>query len=307
MKFRNIFWGVVLIFLGVLFIMHNLGLIYFDWMHLWRLWPVILVLWGVSILPAHNLIKLGLTLLVLAVAIYFMVDQTNLYETKEHSWRIEKWDWDEEDDERYPLDQSFNIPFEDTVGTALLDLDVAAGVFIIEDTTHNMLDFVKRGTKSKYSYVVKREDDRAEIIIDRDDVRITTGKNKHYVDLNLNTYPVWDFELNVGAASLDFDLSAFKVNNLDLDGGAAAIEIRLGDRYEETTVNVNAGASAIEIEIPESSGCDLRISTVLSGKSISGFEKIEHGHYQTENFTEAENKIYINVDAAVSSTSIKRY
>lgn len=305
MKFRNIFWGVVLIFLGVLFIMHNLGLIYFDWMHLWRLWPVILVLWGVSILPAHNMLKLFLTLLVLAGAIYFMVDQTDLTGKKEHGWRIEEWNWDDVDD--HPVNQSFNIPFEDTVGTALLDLDVAAGAFIIEDTTHNMLDFNKRGTMAKYSYVVKREDNRAVVIIDRDDVRITTGKNKHYVDLNLNTYPVWDFDLDVGAAALTFDLSAFKVNNLDLDGGAAAINIRLGDKYEETRVKVDAGASSIEIEIPESSGCDLRISTVLSGKSIQGFEKLEHGHYQTENFTKAENKIYINVDAAVSSTTFIRY
>ena len=307
MKFRNIFWGVVLIFLGVLFILHNLGLIYFDWMYLWRLWPVILVLWGISILPAHNMLKLLLTLLVLAGAIYFMVDQTDLTGKKEHGWRIEDWSWDEDDNENYPVDQSFNIPFEDTVGTALLDLDVAAGAFIIEDTTHNMLDFTKRGTKDKYSYVVKREDDRAVIIIDRDDVRITSGKNKHYVDLNLNTSPVWDFDLDVGAASLTFDLSALKVNNLTLDGGAAAIDIRLGDKYEKTVVNIDAGASSIEIEIPESSGCDLRISTVLSGKSIKGFKKLDHGHYQTENFTEAENKVYIKVDAAISSTAFIRY
>jgi hypothetical protein len=170
-----------------------------------------------------------------------------------------------------------------------------------------MLDFTKRGTKSKYAYLVKREADRAEIIIDRDEVRISSGKNKHYVDLNLNTYPVWDFDLDVGAAALEFDLSRFKVENINLDGGAAAIEIRLGDLHRETTVNIDAGASSIDIMIPESSGCDLRLSTVLSGKSISGFEKVDHGHYKTENFAEAENKIYIKMDAAVSSTSITRY
>ena len=67
MKFSNIFWGVILIFAGVLFILQNLGVINFEWTYLWRLWPVILILWGVSVLPAHSLIKLGLVLLVLGV------------------------------------------------------------------------------------------------------------------------------------------------------------------------------------------------------------------------------------------------
>ncbi len=127
------------------------------------------------------------------------------------------------------------------------------------------------------------------------------------MSLNLNTEPIWDINLDVGAASLEFDLSDFKVRNLDLDGGAASLEIILGENYNETNVNIDAGASSIKISVPENSGCDLHISSVLSGKSINGFEKLEHGHYRTDNFTEAENKIYIEVDAAVSSYEIDRY
>jgi hypothetical protein len=46
---------------------------------------------------------------------------------------------------------------------------------------------------------------------------------------------------------------------------------------------------------------------VLSGKTIKGFEKVDHGHYRTENFDQAKNKIYISVDAAISSYTITRY
>lgn len=307
MKFRNIFWGVVLIFLGVLFILQNLGLIHFNWTYLWRLWPVILVLWGVSILPAHNLIKAGLTLLVLGATVFFMVDQTVEWDTHRgsgHNWNIEEW---YDTDESMPIDQSFIIPYEDSVGKASLELDVAAGAFIIEGTTDDLLDFHKRGTKAKYTKLVNQTEDKVEIKISRDDVNIVRGNSKHNVDISLNQEPVWDINLDVGAAALDFDLSDFKVSGLDLDGGAAAFEIRFGDKYHETYVNIDAGASSIELKIPESSGCDLKISTVLSGRSIHGFEKLEHGHYQTDNFAEAENKIYIEVDAAVSSYSITRY
>ncbi|RLD22041.1 MAG: hypothetical protein DRI54_08685 [Bacteroidetes bacterium] len=302
MKFRNIFWGVVLIFLGVLFILSNLNLIYFDWMHLWRLWPVILVLWGVSILPVHNLIKLSLTILVLGGTVFFMVDQTVEWDDNKHI-RIEKW----ESDESYPIDQTFNIPYDDSVKTVMLDLDIGAGAFIIADSTDDLIDFNKRGTKAKYAYVVKRSEDRAVIKIERDEINIVSGKTSHTVEIKLNKEPVWDFDLDAGAAALDFDLSAFKVNKLDLDGGAAAFELKFGDKYPETFVTIDAGASSIDLQIPDSSGCDLRITAVLSGKSIYGFKKLEHGHYRTENFDETESKIFIEVDAAVSSFSISRY
>ncbi len=305
MKFRNIFWGVILIFLGILFILSNLNMIQFDWYHLWRLWPVVLILWGVSILPAHSLIKLSLTLLVLAGTVYFMVDRTIAWD-KGRSFRIEKWDdWDEADN--MPVSQSFSIPYDDSVSTAMLELDLAAGSFYIDDSTNNLIDFNKKGDKVKYSYNIKRTDERAVIRIEREENKIISGKTKHSVSLNLNAEPVWDLNLDVGAASLQFDLSDFKIKNLDLDGGAASLDIKLGEKYSETYVNIDAGASSIALAIPEATGCDLKISSVLSGRTINGFEKLEHGHYRTENYNEAVNKIYIEVDAAVSSYEISRY
>ncbi|MEJ2595139.1 MAG: DUF5668 domain-containing protein, partial [bacterium] len=221
MKFRNIFWGVILIFLGILFILSNLNMIQFDWYHLWRLWPVVLILWGVSILPAHNLIKMFLTLLVLGGTVYFMVDRTIAWD-KGRSFNIEKWeDWDDADN--MPVSQSFNIPYDDSVSNAMLELDLAAGSFYIDDSTNNLIDFNKKGDKVKYSYNIKRTDERAVIRIEREENKIITGKSKHSVSLNLNAEPVWDLNLDVGAASLQFDLSDFKIKNLDLDGGAASL------------------------------------------------------------------------------------
>ncbi len=303
MKFSNIFWGVILIFAGVLFILQNLGVINFEWTYLWRLWPVILILWGVSVLPAHSLIKLGLVLLVLAGSVYFMIDRTIYWEDKSWDYRIENW----EEDDRQPIDQSFNIPYEDSTEYAFLSLEMAAGGFVIQERTDYLLDFSKKGTRSKYSYVLKKTDNKSEIFIERDEIKIIKGNNKHSVNISLNEFPIWNINLDVGASAVELDLSNFKIKELDIDGGAAAFEIRLGDAYPDMSVNIDAGASAIELKMPETSGCELKISSVLSGKSIIGFEKIDHGHYKTENFDEAENKIFIKLDAAVSSYTITRY
>jgi hypothetical protein len=37
------------------------------------------------------------------------------------------------------------------------------------------------------------------------------------------------------------------------------------------------------------------------------FNKTDTGRYETENFEESENKIYVNVDVAVSKIEVKRY
>jgi len=306
MKFRNIFWGVILIFIGVLFILQNLHFIHFDWMNLWRLWPVVLVLWGVSILPASSWIKLVLTLLVLGASIFFMVDQTSHWD--DYQSRTEWWhDWNRED--KTTIDQYFDVPFEDSVSEATLVLDAAAGAFLINETTDQLLEFDKRGSWNNYSYLVKKLDDKTEVMIEPegDNIRIRKGNNKNDINISLNNYPIWEINMDVGASAMDIDLTPYKVKKLDIDGGAAAFEIRLGDKYPETHVSIDAGASSIEIKIPETSGCDLQTSSVLSGRDINGFEKIDYGHYKTENFDNASHKIFINIDAAVSSYSVTRY
>ncbi len=303
MKFSNIFWGVILIFLGVVFILQNLGLVFFDWRSLWRLWPVILVLWGISILPVKSWIRMILTLVVLAATLTFMLNKTvdvNRYHDET------RW-WDESNEKN--VEQSFTIPYSDTVESTYLDLDAAAGSFTIRDTTSQLLEFEKMGSLVRYKYVLKTSEDETKISIQPAAERnvILHNQNQNRVKIRLNPQPVWDINLDVGASAVKFDLSPFKIKDLNVDAGAASFIIKFGDLYPNTHVNIDAGASSISLQIPEESGCDLRISSVLSGKTIHGFERIERGHYRTENFEESKNKIYVVVDAAVSSYTITRY
>lgn len=42
----NLIWGIILVGLGLIFLLENFG---FDVVeHIWKLWPVILILWGWS-------------------------------------------------------------------------------------------------------------------------------------------------------------------------------------------------------------------------------------------------------------------
>jgi hypothetical protein len=230
-----------------------------------------------------------------------MVDQSVRWNDQEN-YDFEAWD-----DFDSSTDQAYSLGYEDSIPYASLSLDAAAGSFIIGPATDNLLDFETKGGKVKYNYSLSKTDTNTRIKIERESVNIGHKNNKHEVLLKLNEDPSWELNFDAGASTMDFDLSNFKITKLDINGGAASFKIKLGSETKETTVNIDAGASSIEIMVPESSGCDLKISSVLTDRNLKGFEKADHGHYITSNFEESENKIYLNVEAAVSSYSIIRY
>lgn len=298
MKFRNIFWGIILIFLGILFTLENLNVLDFDWYNMWRLWPVIFILWGISILPIKDIIKIGFVVVVLVGSIYYMLNDNV-------RWRMEEDNYTEINS--HAVNQEFQVPYNDTMTMASLDMEMAAGSFTLYQTSDQLLNFVKSGSLVSYKYIVKQEDTITEVrIMMEDGVRLNSKKNNR-VDIQLNSIPVWDMDFEIGAAEVDLDLSPFRLKSFRLEGGAADINIKLGDQYPDTYLEIEAGASSIELRVPESSGCELKISTVLSGRTISGFNQVEHGLYRTGNFEEATHKIYMDVNAAVSNYSVIRY
>jgi hypothetical protein len=302
MKYRNIFWGVILILIGVLFTLENFNLIDFSVRELWRLWPVVLVLWGISIIPVDKWIRLGLVLLVLAGSVFFLLDQAVEWEN-EHSQDVE-WSANEQT-ENY---QEFYITNDDSTAYATLNMEAAAGSFSLYNVTDSLLYFTQKTTGIQYKYFVTKTGERVKINIETANGHIgINNKNENKVKIKLNEDPLWNINLEVGAAAVNFDLSPFKVKKVNLESGAASLKLKLGDKYPETRVNIDAGASEIVVKIPKESGCDLEVSAVFSGKKLNGFEKVDHGHYQTANFNSAANKVYLEINAAVSSYSIIRY
>ena len=155
MKFRNIFWGIILILIGVLFTLENLNIIDFDWYNLWRLWPVVLILWGVSILPVKSIFRIILVLLVLAFSILYMMDRTV-------EWCDEDYDISYYQDAK-PANQEFIIPYEDSVQVASLDMEIAASTFVLLDESFDLIDFHKRGSVIDYKYSVKQTDNSVDV------------------------------------------------------------------------------------------------------------------------------------------------
>lgn len=308
MKYSNIFWGVILITLGVLFAMRNLDIFFFSWHSIFRLWPLIFIFWGIAILPVKSMVKLLLTVITVVIGILILTNSPD-YSTGWFNWKPDVYYYDDDrasEDELWE-NQEFSEAFDPDVGHATLNLDAAAGEFNLKGVTSSLFEFETEGNTGPYS-VTTRNVEGEKVIIDFSHKRFRGGKDlNNRVRMQLNDNPVWDFNIDVGAARFDLDLTPFKVALVDIDGGASSVDLKLGDRYDKTHVNIDAGASDINIKVPEGVGCEVRTQTILSGKELDGFNKIAKGHYQTPGFSGSSKQIIIDIDAAVSGVSVEIY
>jgi hypothetical protein len=307
MKFRNVFWGLSLIIIGVLLVARNMGMVDFEWFNIVRLWPLLFIFWGLSVLPIRDTIKVGVLVILLGGATWFVMDGPESHISNDFEFLINN-DFDDNSNTLSGNQQNFTVPYADTIQNATLEMDAAAGKFSLYDTTSDLLSLTQESRwRNHYQYLVKRNGHDVFVKISEENGRVFHNNNHKEVAISLNQAPVWDISLNAGASSVNYDLSRFKVRKFSLDGGAGSFKITLGDRYPDVKIDINAGASSLTLKVPENTGCDLEITAVMSGKHLPGFEKVNNGHYQTENYDTAKNKIQLNVDAAVSSFRIIRY
>ena len=69
MKNKNLLLGIILLFVGVVALLASLDIFEFRWSIVWHLWPLLLIIIGVMVLPVKDWLKAILLLASLAVGI----------------------------------------------------------------------------------------------------------------------------------------------------------------------------------------------------------------------------------------------
>lgn len=77
MKFDKIIWGLLLIIAGLLWILNNTGFIDINFNHVIRLWPLLLIFWGITILPVRDYLKTIFLILIIAFAVFMIIGKDN--------------------------------------------------------------------------------------------------------------------------------------------------------------------------------------------------------------------------------------
>ncbi|KQR72580.1 LiaI-LiaF-like domain-containing protein [Pedobacter sp. Leaf176] len=325
MKLDRIIWGILLLFIGGVLLMENFGVIEFYWRNVWHFWPVFLIIAGVNILFNKNNSQTGsmisIAVLVLTLGFLFFKGQE---EPNRNSWWGHNFkkdidvninDNDSENDDN-DNDTSFNQlnlsePFAavDVAKKTVLNISGGGISFNLDGET---TDLIKADVKKRHGEfsLTKQTTDTATVLT----FKMGDKKNKwnfgdggNDVNFKLNKTPNWDIVMKLGAGEADFDFADYKVRTFRFDGGAASLDIKIGDLLPISDVIVKSGVADVKIKIPTNSGCRIKTKTGLSAKDFEGFEKLSDGVYETANYKTSTKKIFINLDGGLSNFEVSRY
>jgi hypothetical protein len=312
MKHKGIFTAILLITIGVLCLLQLYEVVHFSWWAALRLWPLLLIWIGVKCLPISEAWKLILKILVLFFGVFllFYLSNSNYFSCKNWSFCCNnKYECKEiyEVNESYFTAENDDENIMDSI--VKLNLTASAGKLTFEQGNSLFSIENNRNSEQITTKVFKRTDEKKTTIT----ASITPIKNFPRNDKSLNynvlisDIPVWEMKLELNATANEIDLSAFKVKELEIESNASAVNLKLGNLYEDVEVTINSNASSVSIKLPEDMRCIINRDNKLSSMKVHGFKKQNDGSYLSAKGIEAVGTVYLSVDASVSAVDIKKY
>lgn len=333
---RGIYWGALLIILGVLWLLRSMDLLHIQWSLILPYWPVLLILAGIILLlgakernASGGLVGLLITMAVLG-GIVNKTDRAIDTDNWNFGWNDhDRWDEDDHDDEHHEdrdedyarehsntqgtkaLNGNYKYEMEDFIEKASFNLEGGAGSFTLKGNTDKLFEAKTRSNLIGFtsSTSVNKLDNSATVNLkmEEGDISIKNGEIKNEAKIQLNLKPVWKVDLGIGAGKGNFDFSDYKVESLNVSTGVADMDIRMGDKMSVANLKIESGVASVTIEIPSSVGCEMRIDGALNAKSLDGLDKVSNNLYRSADFEKAEKKIFIDFEGGLTSVNIKRY
>lgn len=302
---RGWFGGLVLLGLGVILLLGNFGQLDINFEEFWKLWPLFLILPGLSLLfRSRTGSVLGLLFLIAAGVFVWgwfahpdFVDRYFRVSWLRTSTQLETTTFSE----RYVADNTI----------AKLQLETGAGKINLSSTrgSDKLLSGEGKSNWGKYQISRSQSGGVDTLKIDQAAWRHFFMMGNHSSDLNLvlDTRPDWEFDLKVGAADLVAELDNLAVTNFRLEAGATTARIKLGDMASKLIATVKVGAAHIRIEVPKSVGVELRESSGLSTNNFPGFTKQSDGVYFSDGKDMASKTITLTLESGASTIDVVRY
>lgn len=296
--------GAIVLVIGVFFLLANFG--YADYSSLAQFakyWPIILVVMGLSILfkalpkPLEIVLSVLLSLCIVAGSIMLLVQTTG---RGQMAWTSEAT--------IKQIAEPFNESAQNaniSVNTGASSLQLSGGSsLLIEGTIESFFATPTIGRKLTNS-------GQTDSLAISQDGNFWTGwhmGNKNSWDLKISDEVQTELEVNAGASKIDIDLSGTNVSVMDINAGASKITLDLGTRSTSLSSQIKAGASAINLRVPESYGVSIKMDSALISNNFDSQDLYKNDQtYTSKNYEQATNKVQIDLDAGASSINVERY
>lgn len=299
----SVFRGLFLIILGIVFFLNTYGVLPWGfWVNIVDLWPLLLIVAGVALFFNRRVpFSAVMVVFLLALIGYSYFNGVNNYSS------------------RIPFvegvsgEMELTAPLENGVKNAEVDLNLGgSSVDLSGIKTDASQDSLVSGTywwnnqfsndKPRFSY--QRSGDTAEIKFNSER---KSGSGNSKLELKLSNQVDYDLDVNAGAVSGTFDFSQLRLRNFDLNSGASDVELIFGDTGVHTVADLSAGASKINLVVPENVGLKIRLSGIASGTNFTGDGLLLNGkEWMSSNYDSAKTKIEMKISVAAGKVNLVR-
>lgn len=285
----------ILIVLGVVFILNNLGILPWEiWNNLWKFWPVILILFGVELLLGQSVsIKTFIVLLILIFLIPIIITYNPFNKNPFATDKLE-------------ISQDLG-----SLTKARIVIDLPATKLALSSLASGSAKLIEG--KIEYSKAADRptiseETNFGQSIFTLNQVLQKgipfVSSLKNTTNLSFTQSVPLEIVVKTGAAQGTINLEYLRADYLEVESKASNLKIIFGKEYSSRAI-FKTSASNIEIEIPKEAAARIKIDSNVKNLSIDSRFKNKAGTYQTENFEKSFTRLDIVIEAIASSINIK--
>ena len=321
----NVVFGGVLVALGALWLMKSLDLFNFSWADVFAFWYYYLVVAGILLVVSgftRDRIASSFAGIFISLAVVGGVTHGIHREIRQ----LSPFGWDAGSDGSVKIKKKrkkgsvpdgelvkgdFGYDLQPSLKKAKLKFAAGAGEFVIKGGASRLFEATAASTIMNYISNMKHNtaDETATIDFGMEDgsIDLSSDNGENKVNVLLNDSISWDVELKFGAGDGKFDFASNNVENLDIKSGAAAVELKLGDKAQECKVTIQTGMASVEIKVPKNVGVEIETRGALSSNTFPGFKKSDKNKYRSPDYDSFEKKITIQNRGGLSSLEVRRY
>lgn len=311
MKGTKFLFGFFFITVGTLIFIDNFNHIY-GAEELWRLWPLILILLGVSSLITLAYLKnimMSIIGIISALTIFSSMQDEAVYVSDYHNEKV----YSTSDTTYIAYDAGLQDTTFLSIGAGAMNIDFIGS----DDTSLVMIEsekqFFQKDDEDSLSIseleiekTIKNLQMHLSVDMSGNIKMFSNNKLKHAL-FHLHKKPIWNLNLEGGASSFNADLSSLKVSNINVGVGASDVSLKLGNLTDSMHVDIDGGVAKFHIDIPDDIGCRISHESALTNHEFPGFIQKSDLNYETPNYQSSKKKITIQLETGISSISVKTY
>jgi len=263
--YRSLFWPIVLIAIGIVWLMGNLGLISAANIGvLFRVWPLLLIIVGLDLLFGRQSptvgAAIGIGAVVLIIGLMFVGPSLGLAGT---DLDVKEAHYDEpvQDAETARLELDFGV-----ANTHLSALSDSTNLFEIDASYVGVLNYEVEGNTEK-TISLRSEQQEAGFTQGWSFLgnMFSTVDDLNW-DMRLNPDVPVNLQINGGVGTSTLDMRDLQITGFNLDGGVGEVNLMLPPG--EATYSIDGGVGNVSFSLAEGGGMQFQINGGIGGVTI---------------------------------------